>query len=137
VRELRKDIEQFLRGGGWFSTRVYAAGTTIVREGDRAEAAYIIVEGRCRVEKAIGEEHVSVRELGPGEVFGETAVLTNQARTATVIAVQRTVLKVVTRESLEAELTRNPWLGAFVHALAERFREVDGQLARSRGPESR
>jgi serine/threonine-protein kinase len=132
VAELRTDIQQFLRGGGWFSTRDCRPGEVIISEGDAAESAYIIVEGRCEVVKMIGGETVSVRELGPGEVFGETAVLTNQARTATVVAVGRAVLKVVTRESLEAELQRNPWLGAFVRALAERFRDVDSQLTKFR-----
>jgi hypothetical protein len=39
-------------------------------------------------------------------------------------------VKVVTRESLERELDRSPWMGAFVRAVAERFREADEKLSK-------
>jgi hypothetical protein len=41
-------------------------------------------------------------------------------------------VKVVTREALERELGRTSWSGAFVRALALRFRDVDEQLAKLR-----
>jgi eukaryotic-like serine/threonine-protein kinase len=129
VAELRNDLEQFLRGGGWFNEVTFAPGVTIVKEGDVADCAYIIVQGRCRVMKRTGEAETVMRELGPGEVFGETAVLTRGPRTASVVAIDEVTLKVVTRETLEAELERNPWLGSFVRAMAARFRDIDDRLA--------
>jgi len=130
VAELRDDIEDFLHGGGWFDTRVYSAGTVIVRQGDTADAAYIIVEGNCEVFKGPDEGRAVLRRLGAGDVFGETAVLTGEPRTASVIAVTDVTVKVVTRDALELELGQKSWSGAFVKALAERFRDVDEQLAR-------
>jgi serine/threonine-protein kinase len=45
VAALRADLEQFLRGGGWFETRGYEAGESIVTEGDPGDTAYIIERG--------------------------------------------------------------------------------------------
>ncbi|NUP14189.1 MAG: cyclic nucleotide-binding domain-containing protein [Polyangiaceae bacterium] len=129
TEELIRDIEGFLRGGGWFATRHFPAGAVIVREGEPAAAAYVITAGRCEVYKSVDGTKLPLRTLEPGDVFGETAVFTSKPRTATVAALEPVTLKVVTRDSLERELDRSPWMGAFVRALAERFREIDEKLS--------
>jgi serine/threonine-protein kinase len=73
-----------------------------------------------------------VRRLGPGDVFGETAILTRTPRTATVAAIDEVTVKIVTRALIEERLGPSTWLGRFVLALADRYREVDEQLARLR-----
>lgn len=135
IAELRADLEQFLNGGGWFETRVFEAGESIVTEGDAGDAAYIIESGSCEVFKLIEGKQVLIRQLNPGDVFGETAIFTGSARTASVIAKERSSLKVITGPSLNRELDRNPWLAAFVRSLAELFKEADERLSRV-GPES-
>jgi serine/threonine-protein kinase len=75
-----------------------------------------------------------LRRLGPGEVFGETAVLTRGARTASVLATDDVTLKVITGESLNRELDQNPWLGAFMRSLAVLFRETDQRLSEPGAP---
>jgi hypothetical protein len=140
VEELRQSVEAFLQGGGWFATHRFRAGELIVCEGELGESAYIITEGQCEVYRVEDGEKCRLRELGPGEVFGETAVLTRKPRTATVAALTDVSVKIVTRTSLENELRQNPWLDAFVRSLAERFREVDAEVAshrRSRAPSSK
>jgi serine/threonine-protein kinase len=132
VAALKEDIEDFLRGGGWFETKAFPAGHVIVRQGDAADAAYIITEGICEVVKNAGGEELVVRRLGPGEVFGETAVLTGEPRTASVVAFDAVTVKVVTRDALERELGQKSWASNFVKALAQRFRDVDEQLSRLR-----
>lgn len=134
VEALRADLDQFLRRGGWFATRVVPAGETIVAEGGAGDAAYIIEDGECDVYKDIQGERVHLRRLGRGEAFGETAILTAAPRTATVVAVTDVTLKVITAESLNRELDRNPWLAGFVRSLAGLFRERDAELwGRSEG----
>jgi hypothetical protein len=130
VAELKRDVEAFLRGGGWFTQKAFAAGTTIVQEGDTAEAAYIITHGQCELLKRIDGEPRLVRELGPGDVFGETAIFTSSTRTATIRAKTEVTALVVTRAALERELDRNAWLRAFVQAVAERFVELDNLVGR-------
>jgi serine/threonine protein kinase len=132
VAALREDVEDFLRGGGWFETELFAPGMPIVQQGDPAEAAYIIVRGACEVYKRTGGTSTLLRRLGAGEVFGETAILTGEPRTASVVAVDEVLVKVVTRDALERELGRSSWAGVFVKALAERFRDVDDRLEKLR-----
>jgi len=129
AEEFGRDLEEFLRGGGWFATRHYPAGAIIVEEGEAASAAFVITEGKCEVYKSVDGVKLPLRTLGPGDVFGETAVFTAKPRTATVAALEPVTVKVVTRDSLERELDRSPWMGAFVRALAERFRDLDERLS--------
>lgn len=128
VRVFRRQLESFLEGGGWFDTQRFAAGAVIVRQGERADTAYIIESGHCEVFITQGDVQSSVGQLGPGDVFGETAALSTGVRTASVVALGDVVLRVVTRESLDNELSRNPWVGAFVRALARRHRELEQRL---------
>lgn len=67
------------------------AGTDIVREGASGDDYYVIATGRVAV--LIGEE--IRRELGPGDSFGEIALLRSIPRTATVRAVEDADLAVV------------------------------------------
>jgi len=133
VAAMRADIEQFLRGGGWFESVQLDKGTLIVREGDAPDAAYIVTEGQCELFRIIeGEKHF-MRLLGPGECFGETSIFGSSARTACVAASTDVTLLKVTREALERELERSEWLRAFVEALAERFIELDQKVRRLEG----
>jgi serine/threonine-protein kinase len=129
VADLKRDVEAFLRGGGWFAQRRFPAGTAIVTEGDGADEAYIIMQGQCELHKVVDGTSRFVRLLGPGEVFGETAIFSSSTRTATVTARDEVIALVVTRAALERELDRNEWLRAFVRALAERFVELDRHVS--------
>ena len=57
------------------------------------------------------------------DVFGETAVFTNQPRTAHVEAIDDVSVLVVGRDHFDTELGMGYWLGLFVNALADRFKE--------------
>ena len=130
VRSLKEDVRAFLRGGGWFHTLRFEPGTVIVKEGDNAESAYIINEGYCEVYKRAKDGARQVlRRLGPGEVFGETGILTDKPRTASVRALEHVTATVITGEALGYEMAEKGWLSAFVKALAERFREHDRALS--------
>jgi eukaryotic-like serine/threonine-protein kinase len=134
VDELKREVEAFLRGGGWFAEQHFPAGATIISEGDTADAAYIITDGRCELYKLadLGESkgHAPrfVCELGPGEVFGEAAIFTATTRTGSIIAKTDVTALVVTRAALERELDRSQWLGVLVRAIAQRFVDVDRKL---------
>lgn len=125
VAELVEDVEAFLRGGGWFDTVFFPAGTIIIREGDVPDAAYIIEQGHCEVYKVRRGKRHFLRRLGPGDVFGETAIFRNALRTANVAAIDDVRVASITREALDYELAEKGWLAAFVKALAERFSEYD------------
>jgi serine/threonine-protein kinase len=125
VEELAADLRSFLRGGGWFATRRFGPGQVIVREGDAADAAYVVIEGRCEVFREQAGGRQPLRVLEAGDVFGETALLSAEPRTATVAALDDVTVKVVTKEAFERELEHSTWLGVLVRQLAARFLELE------------
>ncbi len=126
VVALRDDLLRFMRGGGDFPRRTFQAGETVVREGEQGDAAYIIVAGSCEIQKDLPTGIETLQTIGPGAVFGEMAILTEGPRTATVVAVETTVVMVVTSAILEQEIEAlKPWMATLLKSLASRFRDVD------------
>jgi serine/threonine-protein kinase len=120
---LKKDLTAYMRSGGDFPQITFKEGDWIIREGERGDCAYIIVSGRCEVSKVHddGERRI-LREMGPKDVFGETAILADVPRTADVRALERSVLMEVRRDLFEREIDRMvPWMGAFTRTLAHRL----------------
>ena len=65
----------------------FAPGEVIFRQGDEGDFLYSIIDGQVEVvrEEPEGKEQV-IRQLGPGEYFGEMALIRHSPRTATVRA---------------------------------------------------
>jgi serine/threonine-protein kinase len=128
LREVKDDLVRFMRGGAEFPKTTFPRGSYIVKEGDKGDAAYIIESGKCDVLKIIDGAVSVMQRLGPGEVFGEMAVLTDSARTATVLAVEETTVLIVTRKVFDAELAlMKPWMRSVTTMLATRFRDLYAQ----------
>ena len=130
VLDLQRDVLAFQRGEERAPRRTYEAGSVVIREGERGDEAFAIVTGRCVVTSVKDGKRVVLRELGPGDVFGETAIFSDEPRSATVEASETLVVRVVTGATLSQALGLQTWTGAFIKALADRFREAD---RRSRG----
>ena len=81
--------------------RPIAAGEAAVREGDPGDAFYIIDQGRF---EAVVDGRAT-RELGPGDSFGEIALVRSVPRTATVRAIDDGVLVEVGRDDFLAAVT--------------------------------
>ena len=77
--------EHFERMRDRFEEVHYDFGETIIRQGEEADAFYVLITGRARVlkEQPDGEE-VTLHRLQPGHEFGESALLEEQTRTTTV-----------------------------------------------------
>jgi MFS family permease len=84
--------------------RSVPAGTTIVSEGEPGDYFYIVVSGHADV--TIGGEHV--RTHGPGDHFGEIALIRDVPRTATVTARDRMELSTIRRDDFLAVVTGHP-----------------------------
>ena len=124
IGALRGDLVRFMRGGGEFPVQAVPAGALLVREGDDADAAYVLLRGQCEVYTEVGGHRRSLAQLRDGAVFGETAILAASQRTASVVTVSDCEIMRIDRDHFEEEVDRmRPWMGAFTRALARRFRE--------------
>jgi serine/threonine protein kinase len=132
VEDMQADLRAFMRGGANFPRRTYQPNEWIIRENELGDAAYILLAGRCEVLKLVDGQYESLRTLGPGDVFGETAILASTRRTASVVARTDVLAVIVTAEVLEREVdAMKPWMGAFIRALATRFSEVNERQSAS------
>jgi hypothetical protein len=100
----------------FMETMEVAPGEVIVKQGDVGDALYLIEEGQVDVlVSRPGGDFINVRQLGPGEYFGEIGLLSGGLRIATVVTASPTKLLRLTRET-------------FMHYLAERS-EVEQRMA--------
>ena len=126
ITAFKLDILRLMRGGGNFATVRFARGAHVIRQGEVGDAAYIVVSGRLEVYKTIDGERVPLRVLGPGDMFGETAIFAASPRTASVVVLEDASLVLVTGDVIEQELaSMKPWMGAFIRTLASRFGGVE------------
>jgi putative ABC transport system ATP-binding protein len=97
----------------------YTAGATIIRQGDEGDKFYLIREGSVNVlvkEADAAPRHVAT--LGPGDFFGEAALMTGQPRNATVVANEDAVLYGLKKDDFLAALNAS---SPFTQQLREVF----------------
>jgi putative ABC transport system ATP-binding protein len=82
------------------SKRHYAAGETIIREGELGEEFFLVSDGEVEVIRADQE----VAHLGPGNFFGEVALISGEPRNATVVARNAVDAYVLGKTDFEAAL---------------------------------
>jgi CRP-like cAMP-binding protein len=100
-------------------TRRYARYTAIVRAGERGEAFYVILDGTVLV-KPPGKRSV---KLGPGDWFGEMALLDGAPRTANVEAQSEVFVMLLGRSAFRKTIEAEPRIAvALLSTLAQRLR---------------
>ncbi len=65
---------------------IYPSGALVIREGDVGDKFYLIRQGQAEVFSGQGEARKSLASLGPGDFFGELALLKDVPRAASVVA---------------------------------------------------
>ncbi|MDH7484906.1 MAG: cyclic nucleotide-binding domain-containing protein [Anaerolineae bacterium] len=110
----------------------YRAGERIYDQGSTGKALYLIESGEVRLLKRVDGVTIPLAHLGAGDFFGETEVLNDSPRAATVEVVKDADLWVLSRDDFEALLQRYPSLAINLsRIISRRLNEVDAQLARS------
>ena len=64
----------------------FADGENVITEGEEGDAFYIVVEGSAAATKLVDGEQKEVKTYGPGDFFGELALMSDQPRAASVVA---------------------------------------------------
>jgi voltage-gated potassium channel len=107
--------------------RSFAAGETLVERDTDRGGLFVLLSGRAQVE--VGG---AVHELGPGDFFGEMALLGRTRRSASVTASEPVEALVIETIYFDPFLMQNPSVAvAILHGVVERLREVQERIDRA------
>jgi hypothetical protein len=111
--------------------RQYKAGETILRQDEPGETAFIIERGQVEVLKTLADgQQVHLAFLSTGETFGEMSMIDDKPRSATVSAVEETVIREIHRDAFFQSLQTDPDIGVnLLKVLFERLREAHATIA--------
>jgi CRP/FNR family transcriptional regulator, cyclic AMP receptor protein len=112
----------------------HGLGSKIFQHGDVGDKLYLILEGRVRISREVagmGEEALAV--LGPGQVFGEMALLDESPRSADAVVHERCRLLAIPKDGFDDLLFLHKDLAyevlwSIVRMLVRRLRETTDKL---------
>ncbi len=112
--------------------RSFPAGTRVFHEGDSSDACYIVSEGSFRVTREHSDGRaITLATLGPGEIFGELAMLDGDKRSASAESITDGTLLALPANDVRGLLARNPEIALkLVAGLVRRLRAANARLSR-------
>lgn len=112
--------------------RSFPAGTRVFHEGDSSDACYIVSEGNFRVTREHSDGRaITLATLGPGEIFGELAMLDGDTRSASAESITDGTLLALPANDVRSLLARNPEIALkLVAGLVRRLRAANMRLSR-------
>ncbi len=110
---------------------VFAAGDTILTQGEEGRTAYLIVSGKVEVTVGSGAKAKALATLRGGEVFGEMSLLEPGPRSATVKALDRTECLMTSYDDFMTSIQQDPAKAVhFMRTLVARLRQTNEMLAK-------
>jgi CRP-like cAMP-binding protein len=94
--------------------RVYEKDEIVFEEGDIGHGIYIVVSGKLKVNLSHESLKTLILEIGPGDLLGELTLFEEAPRTATVAAVERTVMVALFQAEFSSLLSKNKSIGVKV-----------------------
>jgi CRP/FNR family transcriptional regulator, cyclic AMP receptor protein len=112
--------------------RSFPKGTRVFHEGDHSDACYIIRGGSFRVTREHPDGRaITLANLGPGDIFGELAMLDGEVRSASVEALSDGTLLALPAVDVRGLLARHPEITVkLVAALVRRLRQANERISR-------
>ncbi|MFA7420944.1 MAG: cyclic nucleotide-binding domain-containing protein [Melioribacteraceae bacterium] len=110
--------------------RIYASGEMIFHQGDPGTGLYIIINGQVSIKQEEEGNTWELTKLSRGDFFGELALLDNERRSATAIAMEETQVLVIFKPDLDNFISNNPREGikilkGMAHIIAIRLRNLN------------
>jgi len=87
--------------GAQLETLTFEPGEVIVRQGERTDRFYIVVEGQVEVRREGHGQDVVVTRHEAGHLFGEVGALTGAAQTATYVALDQVMVMAIDRTAFQ------------------------------------
>jgi len=117
----------------------YEPGETIVRQGDLGDSCFIVITGKVAVTREGDEEdhsRLNLSRLGPGSIFGQVSLIDRGPRSATCMAMEKSVLLKLKRNAFDALFhTGHPTAYKFQDLVArimtQQLRLADSGLAKA------
>ncbi len=100
--------------------QLFRDGTTIFNAGDPADHAYLVQAGQVEIRAKDGSV---IDTLGPGDFFGEMALVDTAPRSAQAVATTDTSVALFSREVVEEAINRSDFLVASLIRLLARRRK--------------
>lgn len=109
-----------------------SAGQEIFKEGDKGDGVYVVQDGLVEISGLVdGNVRLVLSQVGPGDIFGEMAVIENKPRSACAVAKVSGTVYFVPREAMLALVDRSPALAvALLQEISGRLREFNRQYLR-------
>jgi sigma-B regulation protein RsbU (phosphoserine phosphatase) len=109
--------------------KTFEPAQIILEEGSTGREIYLILAGQVEVVKGHGSEEMMLARRGPGDLFGEMALLEERPRFATIRALEPTRLLELSEPAMRAALAQQPdLLYRTIQVLSARLRESDLQM---------
>jgi CRP/FNR family cyclic AMP-dependent transcriptional regulator len=112
--------------------RRFEAGEVVFKEGDEGSTCYVVRSGRARaVREHPDGRSITLAHFGPGDIFGEMAMLDGERRSATVESIEGTEAIAILSGDMHRLLREYPDISVkLIAALGRRLRETNDRLAR-------
>ena len=121
---LPQDVRELVEAS--FVSASYTFGQEIVREGEPADALYVLVSGRARVlKRADGGDEISLGAVRPGETFGEGDLLNPGTRATSVRASSDVEVLRLDQSVVDALIRKRPEIRQYLE-LQARYRHLQG-----------
>ncbi|PWU16751.1 MAG: hypothetical protein C5B50_12940 [Verrucomicrobia bacterium] len=110
----------------------FSAGQEIFKEADPGDSVYLVKDGQVEISVLVGQNARHVfSQIGPGEMFGEMAVIEDKPRSANAVALKPTTVYRLTRSEMLQLVEESPALAlALLREISARLREFNGQYLR-------
>jgi CRP/FNR family cyclic AMP-dependent transcriptional regulator len=109
--------------------RDFQPGAVVISEGDTGLGLFIVVSGRVEVSKGTGEDAVRLAVMERGDLLGEMALIDDQPRSASAVALEPTRCLLITRNSFQTLTAKDPEIAwCLLPTLAERIRDLQQRM---------
>ncbi|MGE4281686.1 MAG: Crp/Fnr family transcriptional regulator [Magnetospirillum sp.] len=113
--------------------KTFSKGAVIFKEGDSGREAYLLQKGKVRIFKNVSGRRITIGTVGPGQVFGEMALLDNGVRMGTAFAEEDVTCLAMPKANIDLMMNEaNPGLATLVHSLLASVRSMGEELALAR-----
>ena len=93
------------------------AGGVLFNEGDVGDEAYLVIQGTIEIYRTLGDKKTHLAVVGTGEIIGEMALVDNQPRVASAMALEDTILVCISQKNLQERIAKLAKRDTVMHLL--------------------